>query len=155
MPQNGRCPGDSKATVTSYNLLREHAKIGDDNARRAQGNIVTSRTKSCIFCGASFAGQKRNFEHIIPAWLVQEADLRNRDMQVELPGISRRVGMSRIGLKVCKSCNDADSDLEARAKNAYLATTAGEDLSDAQMGAMLDWLDKVRIGLWLWLIEEL
>ncbi|KQS49496.1 hypothetical protein ASG20_10880 [Sphingomonas sp. Leaf198] len=115
---------------------------------------MTSTKKSCIFCGAAFAGQKRNFEHIIPAWLVREADLRSRDMQVELPGISRKVAMSRIGLKVCKGCNDADSDLEARAKEAYLAVKGGEDLSDAHIYAMLDWLDKVRIGLWLWLIEQ-
>lgn len=81
-------------------------------------NIVTARVKRCIFCGTPFSGQKRNFEHIIPAWLVEEADLRKRDMPVQLPGISRKVSMSRIGLKVCKICNDADSRLEAQAKIA-------------------------------------
>lgn len=115
---------------------------------------MTSKTKKCIFCGAEFSGQKRNFEHIIPTWLVKEADLRNRDMQVQLPGIKRKIAMSRIGLKVCEGCNDADSDLEGRAKDAYLKIKAGDDLSDAQVFAMFDWLDKVRVGLWLWLIEQ-
>lgn len=118
-------------------------------------NMVTARVKRCIFCGTPFSGQKRNFEHIIPAWLVEEADLRKRDMSVQLPGISRKVSMSRIGLKVCKTCNDADSRLEAQAKIAYLAIKAGEDLADDQVRSLLDWLDKVRVGLWLWLIEQL
>jgi hypothetical protein len=76
-------------------------------------------------------------------------------MQVELPGVSRKVAMNRIGLKVCRTCNDADSDLEGRARNAFLAIKQGDDLSDAQIHAMLDWLDKVRVGLWLWLIEQI
>jgi len=115
---------------------------------------VAARIKCCIFCGGAFTGQKRNFEHIIPAWLVEEADLRRRDMPVRLPGISREIPMSRIGLKVCKACNDVDSDLEARAKDAYQAINAGQDLTDSHLQALLDWLDKVRVGLWLWLFEQ-
>jgi hypothetical protein len=118
-------------------------------------NIVTVRVKRCIFCGNPFSGQKRNFEHIIPAWLVEEANLRKRDMPVQLPGISRKVGMSRIGLKVCKTCNDTDSALEDQAKIAYLAIKTGAALTDDQVRSLLDWLDKVRVGLWLWLIEQL
>jgi hypothetical protein len=33
-------------------------------------------TKLCIFCGKEFRGQKKNREHIISDWLVDEADLR-------------------------------------------------------------------------------
>jgi hypothetical protein len=114
-----------------------------------------ARVKRCIFCGSPFTGQKRNFEHIIPDWLVKEADLLKRDMLVQLPGISRKVSMSRIGLKVCKICNDTDSALEAQAKIAYLAIKAGKNLTGDQISSLLDWLDKVRVGLWLWLIEQL
>lgn len=85
---------------------------------------------------------------------MEEADLRRRDMPVRLPGISRKIPMSRIGLKVCKSCNDMDSDLEARAKGAYQAIKSGQDLTDANLHSLLDWLDKVRVGLWLWLLEQ-
>jgi hypothetical protein len=45
------------------------------DAASEESTTVTGRTRNCIFCGAEFTGQKRNFEHIIPAWLVQEADL--------------------------------------------------------------------------------
>lgn len=55
---------------------------------------------------------------------------------------------------MCKSCNDEDSDLEGRAKDAYLAVKAGAVLSEAHIFVILDWLDKVRVGLWLWLIEQ-
>lgn len=116
---------------------------------------MTARAKRCIFCGKPFTGQKRTFEHIIPAWLVEEADLRKRDMFIQLPGISRKIGMNRIGLKVCKTCNENDSSLEAEAKIAYLAIKAGDELTDDHVRCLLDWLDKVRVGLWLWLIEQL
>lgn len=113
------------------------------------------REKRCIFCGNIFTGQKRNFEHIIPAWLVKEADLGKRVMPVRIPGISRDVPMSRIGIKVCRTCNDADSELEGHAKIAFLAIKEGAELTDTMALVLLDWLDKVRLGLWLWLFEQL
>lgn len=116
---------------------------------------MLKRPKRCVFCGDTFSGQKRNFEHIIPQWLVQEADLRQRDMQVELPGVSRKVAMNRIGLKVCKTCNDEDGVLEAQARGAFAKIKDGENLHHDQIIILLDWLDKVRIGMWLWFYEQI
>ena len=111
-------------------------------------------TKRCIFCGETFSGQKKNFEHIIPRWLAEEADLNRRDTEVNLPNRTIKVGMGRIGIKVCKACNDADAGLEGEAKQAYLTLKAGADLTDREIHTLLDWLDKIRVGLWLWLIEN-
>jgi hypothetical protein len=118
------------------------------------GGWVSDWIKRCIFCGEAFTGQKKNFEHIIPRWLAEEADLNRRDMEVNLPNRTLKVGMGRIGLKVCTTCNDADSGLEGAAKQAYLALKAGADLTDDEIHTLLDWLDKIRVGLWLWLIES-
>jgi|GEM_PF-5993921 len=111
-------------------------------------------TKRCIFCGEEFTGQKKNFEHIIPQWLVKEACLAGRGMDLNLPNRTIKMGMTKIGIKVCKNCNDAGSHLESDAKFAYLSLKEGAELSDAEIRTLLDWLDKVRVGLWLWLIEH-
>lgn len=113
-----------------------------------------SSDKKCIFCGKPFAGQRKNFEHIVPRWLVVEADLSRRDMDVNLPGQSRKIGMGRIGIKVCETCNNDGASLEADAKSAYISLVNGDELEDDQIVTLLDWLDKIRIGMWLWLVEQ-
>lgn len=110
--------------------------------------------RRCLFCGDPLDGQKRNFEHIIPRWLAKEADLERRKMPLETRDRRIEVGMGRIGMKVCVRCNNDGSNLEGDAKLAYLALARGDDLDDGAVRTLLDWLDKIRIGMWLWLLEN-
>jgi hypothetical protein len=49
----------------------------------------------------------------------------------------------------CRECNTAFSGLECRAKSVLTAILRDEPLSADDWNAFLDWLDKVRVGLWL------
>jgi hypothetical protein len=106
----------------------------------------------CCFCGKEFRGQKRNREHIIPAWLVKEADLRKRTTEVSIGARTFRAIMQRIVGDSCESCNVSSSALEAKAKTTFLKIRDGLELEEADGQVLVDWLDKVRVGLWQWLL---
>jgi hypothetical protein len=109
--------------------------------------------RKCLFCGELFSDQKRNFEHVIPAWLVKEADLSKRTAPIDFPSKQFNAAMSRIGGQACEACNSGSSDLESRARGAYVKVRDGIELSLPDGRALLDWLDKVRVGLWLWALD--
>jgi len=109
--------------------------------------------RRCLFCGKAFTGQGHNFEHVIPRWLVREADLLKRTAPVEFPTKKFDAAMSRIGGRACEKCNGDSSDLEGRARTAYAKIRDGEDLSPSDGRALLDWMDKIRIGMWLWTLD--
>ena len=109
--------------------------------------------KECLFCGSGFSGQKRSFEHKIPRWLVKEADLASRMMAVRAGHRSFDVNMGKIGADVCERCNSNHSNLEDRAKQTFIKIRDGVVLEEQDLQWFLDWLDKVRTGLWLWLLK--
>ena len=132
----------------------EEWSLFDADCRRlGAGPTSMAIHKKCLFCGEAFTGQKKNFEHIIPKWLVAEADLQSRATSVFFPSKRFAAAMSRIGLRACETCNSAASSLEAKAQAAYLKIKNGIALDDADGLAVLDWLDKLRVGLWLWLVD--
>ena len=109
--------------------------------------------RRCLFCGEPFTGQGHNFEHVIPRWLVQEADLSKRTAPIDFPSKKFSAAMSRIGGRSCETCNDASSDLEGRARIAYVKIRDGDDLSPSDGRSLLNWLDKIRVGMWLWSLD--
>lgn len=111
------------------------------------------KVRRCIFCGKPFTGQKRNFEHVLPAWLVREADLKKRTAEVSLGSKKFNAAMSRIGGQSCETCNTESAKLEGAAQSAYVKIRDGNELMPSDGLALLDWLDKVRTGLWLWALS--
>jgi hypothetical protein len=109
--------------------------------------------RSCLFCGKEFRGQKKNREHIISDWLVDEADLRKRTMTVNIGARTLEVAMQRIVADSCEDCNSSLSGLEGRTKTAVLKIKNGLCLLENDGQTLLDWLDKVRTGLWLWSLQ--
>lgn len=109
--------------------------------------------RRCIFCGQSLAGRKKNFEHILPTWLAEHSDLAKRQTTISTPQKNVTVDMSKIGMKVCTSCNDEHANLESLAKIAFLKLESCEPLSHYEVINFLDWLDKFRIGIWLWYLQ--
>jgi len=109
--------------------------------------------RRCIFCGEPFTGQGHNFEHVIPRWLVREADLSKRTAPIDFPSKQFEAAMSRIGGRSCEACNDASSGLEGNARIAYTKIRDGNDLSPSDGRSLLDWLDKIRVGMWLWSLD--
>jgi hypothetical protein len=109
--------------------------------------------RRCLFCGEPFTGQGRNFEHVIPRWLVREADLSKRTAPVDFPTKQFSAAMSRMGGRACKACNDTSSHLEGQARIAYAKLRNGDALTPSDGRSLLDWLDKLRVGLWLWTVD--
>jgi len=109
--------------------------------------------RRCVFCGSLFKGQKRNFEHVIPEWLVSAADLRRRKMEVHVGKKLVTVAMNRLGSASCAVCNQTSSALEGAAKTVFSKIHSNQALSQDDAVTLLDWLDKVRVGLWLWLLQ--
>ena len=113
--------------------------------------IKTRIGKRCVFCGATPATKTK--EHVLPLWLIQATG----DPREPVPlGMDRRTGQKRffpfkrLVLPACKACNDAFSKLEAQAARVVKAIFARQDLTEEDTCTLLDWLDKVRIGLWCW-----
>ena len=106
----------------------------------------------CCFCGNAFTGQKRNREHIISDWLVREADLKKRSMSVQVGSHTFQAAMNRLVADSCETCNSAFSELEGQAQGALSKVRKGSLLGEQEEEALLDWLDKIRVGTWLWLL---
>jgi hypothetical protein len=108
--------------------------------------------KVCVFCGSK--PQNKNKEHVLPRWLIELTGDPNRKgffgrdwTKDDLP--ERIYSFSSFTFPACTSCNDAASGLEAKAKDVVLSMLGSEAISAADIDILLDWLDKVRTGLWL------
>jgi hypothetical protein len=74
------------------------------------------------------------------------------DWQNPTAGKVRRFSYSSFTFPACGICNGEFSDLEGRAKQVILDMLAKQPVSAAGVDTPLDWLDKIRVGLWLGLM---
>ena len=106
--------------------------------------------KECVFCG-SFARAK-NREHVIPQWLIRITGMANQRVRFgydKATGIPREFNYNSFAFPACEDCNSKFSKLEALAKPVITKVLSSEALSKHEFHTLLDWFDKVRIGLWL------
>ena len=117
--------------------------------------------RKCIFCGKPMT-EKSN-EHVIPQWLIEmTGDIKRvasfgidyskiLDDNVEAENLKTRVyPFLKFTFPACKKCNEIyGSGLEAKAKTVLTKVLAGQAINGDEIIALLDWFDKVRIGLWL------
>ncbi|HOP10891.1 MAG TPA: hypothetical protein PK629_05310 [Oscillospiraceae bacterium] len=106
--------------------------------------------KYCAFCGESPIDKTK--EHIIPKWLIEYTGDLNRNIRVGLDfdkKEERIFSFNQLTLPACNICNNKFSELEANAKKVILELVENNSLTVSNMSVLLDWLDKVRIGLWL------
>ena len=104
----------------------------------------------CVFCGRLPEGKTK--EHIIPKWLIRLTGDENR----VIPLIVHKHGLRPVHqsaasfvFPACDSCNRTYSALETQVSQTLQMLLAQQPVSEAALSALLDWLDKVRIGLWL------
>jgi hypothetical protein len=113
---------------------------------------MTAPRKFCVFCGQHPQGKSR--EHIIPQWLLELTGDPNRkaffgfDFTKKEPGI-RHYSFDSFVFPSCEQCNQEFSKLEANAKQILTALLADGSLDSTDWDTLLDWLDKIRVGLWL------
>lgn len=105
----------------------------------------------CVFCG-EVPDTKTN-EHVVPYWLLE---LTGDPKRIVTMGINYaqdkkpiRYSWSQFVAPACDKCNQKYSDFEGRVKALAMALEERQALSVADYVELLDWLDKVRIGVWL------
>ena len=118
---------------------------------------MRSRSRLCIFCGRT--PHDRNNEHIIPQWLIDLTGAPSREISLgplysnfllgPKDDIFRSFSFNSFKFPSCSKCNSDFGRLEARASKSITKLLNNKALSSWDFEIILDWFDKVRIGLWL------
>lgn len=104
--------------------------------------------KFCIFCGEHPVD--KNKEHIIPQWLIHmTGEPKRATLLGKKDGKEIRFSWLNYVFPACTSCNTEFGKIEGQIKAIYIKIRDEQLLSHNEMNLFLDWLDKVRIGLWL------
>lgn len=62
---------------------------------------------------------------------------------------NRFFALDQLTFPACEACNTKYADLESSVKGIVEKLLAGSGLTGFEISKLLDWLDKVRVGLWL------
>ncbi|MBZ5667545.1 MAG: hypothetical protein LAO30_23470 [Acidobacteriia bacterium] len=108
--------------------------------------------KFCVFCGE--APQEKNKEHVLPAWLIEMTGDPGHEAHFGIdftkePLKARKFAFDSLVFPACTTCNTRFAELEGRVKPIFELLLSYKPLSSDQLILLLDWLDKVRVGLWL------
>jgi hypothetical protein len=110
--------------------------------------------KFCIFCGER--PEEKNDEHVLPRWLLEMTGDPNRhvplslDIDYEQKVMRQRIfAFSHFKFPACEPCNTRFGLLEGAVRQIISMLLDRKPITDAQIHMLLDWLDKVRVGLWL------
>lgn len=105
----------------------------------------------CVFCGEK--PPVKNKEHVLPMWLLELTGDPNRVVKFGIDYKNNKVvefAFDQLVAPACKDCNSIYGEvLEGRVKPIIGAILRREAVSASNYLLLLDWLDKVRIGLWL------
>jgi hypothetical protein len=108
----------------------------------------------CVFCGRK--PEEKNKEHVIPQWLIAMTGAPSRKARFGLSPSQdferwepREYAFSSFAFPACTKCNDEYHHLETSTKPVILKLLARESISASEISGLLDWMDKVRVGLWL------
>jgi hypothetical protein len=107
----------------------------------------------CVFCGQRPESKTR--EHVIPTWLIELTGDPKRKVRIGLnltsgpPFKKREFAFDSFAFPACEECNASFSDLESLAKGVVTLMLERQPLTSADLTIFVDWLDKVRVGLWL------
>lgn len=100
----------------------------------------------CVFCG--LRPESKTKEHVIPLWLIELTGNPNRTIRVG-SFEQKRFAFDQLVFPACESCNATYSELEQNVKPIMLRLLNGKPINEPQAETLLDWFDKIRIGLWL------
>ncbi|MFP3405671.1 hypothetical protein SB757_13550 [Pseudomonas sp. SIMBA_065] len=109
-----------------------------------------SDTKFCVFCGRPPESKSR--EHVLPQWLLRLTGDPNRTVSMGYSYKGKReisFSWSSLVTPACESCNNEYASLESEVRPILEAILERQSLPVSKYCVLLDWLDKVRVGLWL------
>jgi len=111
---------------------------------------VVKQERFCIFCGAP--PDEKTKEHVLPQWLIELTGHPKRVVNFGfdlLRGKYPRFDWASFVFPACDTCNGRYSKLEGRMKIIVEHLLTATPVTGYDYIDLLDWLDKVRIGLWL------
>jgi hypothetical protein len=120
-----------------FEIIRKGGKTEPD------GDPVEGK---CVFCG--LRPESKTKEHVIPLWLIKLTGDPNRTIRVG-SFEQKRFAFDQLVFPACESCNGTYSELEQNVKPIMVGMLNGQPINEPQAETLLDWFDKVRIGLWL------
>lgn len=108
--------------------------------------------KFCVFCGNP--PKDKNKEHVIPRWLIGLTGDPKRVGNFGIDFTKRKFGVRQFSFDsltspACYDCNSAFGTLEAAAEKVVRKFLSHHPVSTPDLMLFLDWLDKVRVGMWL------
>lgn len=103
--------------------------------------------KFCIFCGEK--PKDKNLEHVIPQWLIHLTGREKSDVYSLYPDAPRHFAFMQFKFPACTACNTKYAQMEALVKPVVEKVLNGQSISGADASLLMDWFDKVRVGLWL------
>ena len=105
----------------------------------------------CVFCGKTPNTKTR--EHVVPHWLLETTGDPKRVIPLGQNYAKNKeiikYAWSSFVAPACEACNNDFAELEGRVKPIVEAMIQREAITVAAYLDLLDWLDKVRIGVWL------
>lgn len=106
--------------------------------------------KFCVFCGK--VPESKNREHVLPKWLLMLTGDPRRVVKLGYNfNTKKEVAFAWQSLVVpaCEKCNGEYATLEGQVKPIVEAILRREAIQALAYLSLFDWLDKVRVGLWL------
>ena len=102
--------------------------------------------QQCIFCGKK--PENKNKEHVIPQWLSKLVGSYDHICNFGVL-TEKQITFGKLTFPACTACNTKFGELEAAAKIVLEKVMAGNAITATEINTLLDWFDKVRVGLWL------
>lgn len=101
----------------------------------------------CVFCGKEPQG--KNAEHVIPQWLMEMTGKKSRPCFLGSMLNGKSIAFTAFKFPACEECNSEFGRMEAAVKPLIVKVLDGQSLTAPEISLLLDWFDKVRVGLWL------
>jgi len=107
----------------------------------------------CVFCGER--PESKTSEHVLPQWLIELTGNPKRTAKFGYKHlengrfVERKFSFSNFKFPACELCNQNFAKLEEGVKVIVKKMMSEDFLSESELNTLLDWFDKVRIGLWL------
>lgn len=153
MRLGGRCTERQKIYCWVYEThSTSFAQIEATNSDEVEGTLMTvDDNRLCVFCGKTPDTKTR--EHVVPYWLLEMTGDPTRvvsfGQNFNKDKAPIRYSWSQYVAPACDTCNNDYADFEARNKYSVEALLRRQALPVSAYVDLLDWLDKVRIGVWL------
>lgn len=102
----------------------------------------------CIFCGEKPNIQTK--EHVLPQWLIKITGRPKRKTLITIKdGKKIEFPWMNFTFPACDTCNSKYSYLESRVQHVINQLLNNKELTQSNIVDLLDWFDKIRVGIWL------